>query len=264
MIKFFNKKKSAFGLALGGGAARGFAHIGVFEVLEREGMVPSYVAGTSVGSLVGALICAGYGARRIAELAKDIGWFDLVKPTVPKQGLVKSEGLEEMVDELCGGKNIEDLSIPFRALAVDISRGQEVVMDSGPVGRAVQASSSIPGIFEPVHYFNGILVDGGVLNNMPSEIVRSMGAKYVIAVDLTSDLTDHENPAKGILEIMFSSIMLMMRNTGSAGRDAADLLVAPELKGLSFHDMDNKEALIQKGREAMEEALPRLKSQLGI
>lgn len=264
MIKLFNKKKKSFGLALGGGAARGLAHLGVLEVLERENILPSYVAGTSVGSLIGVLLCAGYSAQRIETIADDIGWFDLVKPTVPKLGLVKSEGLEEMVDELTEGKNIEELSIPFSAIAVDITKGKTVVLDSGPAGRAVQASCSIPGIFEPVSYFNGTLVDGGVLDNLPTQTVRTMGADYVLAVDLTTDLSEHENPVKGIVEIIFSSIMLMMEKTGSSGRETADLLISPQLRGFSFHDMDRKEELIQKGREAMEEALPKLKKDLKI
>ncbi|MFP4178975.1 MAG: patatin-like phospholipase family protein [Spirochaetaceae bacterium] len=264
MIKLFDKKKSSLGLALGGGAARGFAHLGVYEVLERENLLPSFVAGTSVGSLIGALICAGHSALRIKNIAEDIGWFDLVRPTVPKRGLVKSEGLEELVDKLTEGKNIEELSIPFSAVAVDITRGKTVVLDSGPVGRAVQASCSIPGIFEPVPYFGGTLVDGGVLDNLPTETVRSMGADYVLAVDLTADLGEHENPEKGIVEIIFSSIMLMMEKTGSVGRDTADLLVSPQLSGYSFHNMDNREEMIQKGREAMEKALPRLKEDLKV
>lgn len=255
----FKKKPSSVGLALGGGAVRGFAHLGVLQVLEQAGFTPSCIAGTSAGSLVGALVAAGLSADSILETARDIRWKNLVKPTVPKYGLLNTRGLKDLVDDLTGERLIEDLPIPYRALAVDISRGSLVIIDSGPVGEAVQASCSVPGIFEPVKRGDSLIVDGGVINNLPADILRDMGADYVVAVDLTADQSEEAPPAKNIFEVLITSLMRLMSVTGLPGKEAADCLISPTLAEFSYHDMDQFEALVEEGKKAAEKALPQLK-----
>jgi len=255
----FPKKPKKIGLALGGGAVRGFAHLGVLKVLEEAGVVPSYITGTSVGSLVGALYSAGLSADKITDIAREIGWKDLVKPTLPKLGLLKTDGIAELVDRLAQGSLIEELKIPFKAVAVDLSRGKVIAFDKGPLGKAVQASCSIPGIFEPVKEGESLLLDGGIINNLPADLVREMGAEYVIAVDLNADLAEEASSPKGIFEILITSFMRMMSATGTLGREEADCLITPDLAGYNYHDMDQMEDLFIEGKKAAEKALPELR-----
>lgn len=153
--------KPKVGLALSGGAARGLAHIGVIKAIENEGIPISFVAGTSVGSLIGALFAAGVGWQEMAELARKLKWRDLVSVSLSGLGLARTDKLQKIIDRLLGGKRFEDLAIPFAAVAVDIASGEKVILKTGSVAEAVQASCSIPGIFEPVPLNGHLLVDGG-------------------------------------------------------------------------------------------------------
>lgn len=250
----FGKKKS-LGIALGGGAVRGFAHIGVLKALAEAGVKPRFVAGTSVGSLIGALYCAGKSWSEIRDIAFDVEWKDFVQPTFPKLGVVKPEGLRDMIDEVLEHARIEDLDIPFAAVAVDLVSSNEVVFDSGLVSHAVLASCSIPGVFVPVETEDQMLVDGGVLNAVPADVVRSMGAGYVIAVDLNADAYGGEKRPEHILDVMARSMALFMTATSGKGLSYADCIVQPELKGFSYHDMTRKKEMVERGEKAMRDAL---------
>jgi NTE family protein len=251
-------KKKRFGLALGGGAARGFAHIGVLKALDEAGLKPAFVAGTSVGSLIGALCCAGLSWQRIWQEAEDLDWPDLVKVTMPTMGLVNADKLETLVDRLVEGKSIEDLPVPFQAVAVDLVSGREIVLASGPLGRAVRASCSIPGIFTPLDDGGRLLADGGIVNNLPARQVREMGADYVVAVDLAHSGWDQQKKPSNLLEVLFASTFIFMGNTGAQGRQASDLLVVPELAGFAFHDMSRKQEMLDLGYQAMQPHLKKL------
>jgi NTE family protein len=244
-------KRKRFGLALGGGAARGFAHIGVLKALDEAGLKPAFVAGTSVGSLIGALYCAGLSWAQIWQEALKLDWKDLVTLSVPTLGLVNPSKLEELVQRLSGGRMIEDLPLPFRAVAVDLVTGKEAVLDTGPVGRAVRASCSIPGIFIPLDDGERLLADGGVLNNLPSDIVRAMGANYIVAVDLTSSGGNAHKKPENIVEVLIDSAFIFMNNSGAQGRAAADMLIEPALAGFGYHDMSRKQEMLDAGYEAM-------------
>lgn len=254
-------KKKRFGLALGGGAARGFAHIGVLKALDEAGLKPAFVAGTSVGSLIGALYCAGLSWQQIWQEAEELDWPDLVKVTMPTMGLVNPDKLETLVDSLVArltaGTTIEELPIPFRAVAVDLVSGKETILASGPVGRAVRASCSIPGIFTPLDDGKRLLADGGVVNNLPARQVREMGADFVIAVDLVYCGWDQQKKPSNLLEVLFASTFIFMGNTGAQGRDISDLLVVPALAGFGFHDMSRKQEMLDLGYQAMQ---PHLKA----
>lgn len=246
-MAMFNEK--SVGLALGGGAARGFAHIGVLKVLHEEGIRPAYVAGTSVGSLVGSLYCAGYEWYEIQEITRKLRWKDLVQITWPRRGLVKTENLEKLAQELLGGKTFDDLAIPFRAVTVDLARGEEFVMKEGSVARAVRASSSIPGIFEPLIYDDRVLVDGGVMNGVPADVVRDMGADVVVAVDLNADSRGY-HPLDSLLDIMLQSFMQMIHNNSLKGEEFADYLIQPELTDFSYYNLSQVEPCIEQGEKA--------------
>jgi NTE family protein len=255
------RKKKTLGLALGGGGARGLAHIGVLKVLEQEGFRADCVAGTSVGSLIGALLCCGYTWEQMHELARSTNWSDLVSIVVPKMGLINTHKLERLVDRLAGGRSIEDLPIPFRAVAVDITRGEEVVLKRGLVSRAVRASSAIPGIFEPVRWEGRLVVDGGLLANVPTHVARDMGAEVVIAVDLAADRSKTRDP-ENILDVMFYSLSILIRGQSQRGAAAADVPVAPDLAGFSFRDLSRLEEMIGRGEEAMRTAVGVLRRKL--
>lgn len=260
-MKWLRRKKSV-GLALGGGAARGFAHIGVLKALDEAGITPGYVAGTSVGSMVGALYCAGHGWQEIMAKAEDMDWRDLVTLTFPKLGVVKPEGIRELLDDLVGQRNVEELSIPFAAVAVDLVAAREVVLDSGPVGRAVLASCSIPGVFVPVMEEDDVLVDGGVLNAVPADVVRSMGAEFVIAVDLNADVRGTGEHPENILDVLVRSMAVFMSATSGKGLKEADCVIQPELKGFSYHDMSRGKELFELGEQAARKALDQVRDRL--
>jgi NTE family protein len=249
------------GLALGGGGARGLAHIGVLKVLEEEGLAADFVAGTSVGSLIGALYCCGYGWRELQELASTTDWSDLVTFTVPRLGLVNARKLERLVDRLVGGRTIGELPIPFRAVAVDITAGEEVVLTQGPVSRAVRASASIPGIFEPVRWEERLLVDGGLLNNVPSDVVRDMGAEVVLAVNLSGERVK-SHPPENLLDVLLYSLEVLIYGQGQRGTAAADVRVVPDLDGFSYRNLGRWKEMVERGELAMRAALPTLRRRL--
>ena len=250
--------KRNVGLALGGGAARGLAHIGVLKVLEEEQIGIGCVAGTSAGSLIGCLYCAGFNWQRIKDTARDIDWRDLVSPTWPTLGIVNPAKLEKTLNRLLGSKRFEDLDIPFRAVAVDITSGEEVVLQSGSVARAVRASCSIPGIFEPSEVDGRLLVDGGLMNDVPTDVVKAMGADRVIGVDLNADRVVHKRP-ENLIEIFYRSLNILIYNSAQRARRVADLMVVPRLEGFAYHDLGRLDELIARGEQAARDQIKALK-----
>jgi NTE family protein len=253
---FFMRRK--IGLALGGGAARGLAHIGVLKVLQEEGIRIYCVAGTSAGSLIGSLFCAGLSWEKIKEMAQDIDWADLVSPTWPTLGIVNPDKLEKMLNKVVQKRRFEDLSIPFRAVAVDIASGEEVVLRSGSVAKAVRASCSIPGIFEPAEVEGRLLVDGGLVNDVPTDVVRDMGADRVIGVDLNADRVVSKRP-ENLLEVFFRSLNILMHNSARKARRVADVMVVPRLGGFAYHDLSRLDELITRGEQAMRDQIEKVK-----
>jgi len=254
----FKRKSDGVGLALSGGAARGFAHIGVVKVLQQNEIPIGYVTGTSVGSIVGALFCGGYGWQEMLDIAEALKWQELVSPTLSGMGLVSSKKLERFMGELLGELDFDELEIPFRAVAVDISRGEEVVFSSGSVARAVRASSAVPGIFEPLVVDDRALVDGGVLNNLPVALARDMGARKVIAVDLNADRADVAQPVN-LLDVTLRSFVMLLNASSTDGREDADVLIQPELDEFSYHDLSAADELVKRGEEAATKVLKKLK-----
>ena len=234
------------GLALGGGAARGFAHLGVLKALEEIGVVAEYVAGTSAGALVGALYAAGFSYRDILETAEELNWGQLAKPAMPTMGLLNPEPLEELVEQLVDGANIEDLPVPFCAVVTDLVAATEVRLTRGKVSKAVRASCSIPGVFVPLEHDGMVLVDGGITNNLPSEAVRELGADWVVAVDLNDGLAEGRVPGN-IIDVITMSLMITFDHSNLRGYDASDLVIRPPLAGFSYQDMNRRDELIGAG-----------------
>jgi len=185
-------KRKKIGLALGSGSARGLAHIGVIKVLEQEGIPIDVVAGTSIGALIGALYAAGLTPSQMEEIATKIDWKTighlLFSPVVPGSGLIDGKKIADFIGEMILMEDIEDLKIPYGAVATDLSTGDEVIITKGKVIDAVQASISIPGVFAPYVYNDKVLIDGGIVNPVPVNVVRKLGADIVIAVYLVPNL----------------------------------------------------------------------------
>jgi NTE family protein len=257
----FRKKTETFGLALGGGAARGFAHIGVIKAFQDLGLTPDFVAGTSAGSIVGAAYCAGLSWQEIQKIAEDMNWQSVAQPVFPSKGLMSTEKLENLIDEILGGRTIEELQIPFCAVAVDIASGNEVRFRNGPTGCAVRASCGLPGIFVPVEIDDMVLVDGGVMSNIPVEAARDMGAELVVAVDLNEGAMTPGIP-KNTFDVIFTSFMIMMDQHNDHSLASADVVIRPRIGRFSYHDMSNKSELMTEGEAAAREAVSVIRSRL--
>lgn len=240
------------GLVLGSGGLRGLAHVGVLKVLEREKIPIDYVAGCSIGSLIGALYCAGLDPETIMKLAKNLKprhWLDFV---MPKMGIISGDRLLAMMRLLTQNKHFDELRIPLAIVATELNTGNEVVFTSGEVAAAVRASTSVPGVFVPYKMGDQLLVDGAVLNPTPIDIVRKMGAEKVIAVDLAHAGVIFE--IKNVFDVIIQSIDIMEREIFKTRRQEADVLILPNVAHISpssFTAMDKCMALGEEAAEAM-------------
>ncbi len=255
------KAPQKIGLALSGGAARGAAHLGVLEVLEREGIRPDLVVGVSAGSVVGALYCAGLPLETLWEQAKELQWSKVGRITRPRLGFFDISRLEHYVDELVERRTFDQLPIPFATGAVDILTGQLVVLREGSVARAVRASCALPGAFTPLEDSERLLVDGGLVNNLPVSVAQDMGADYVIAVDLTGFKGKHPRP-RNVLEMWGLTFYTLISLTHGEAH-LADCLIQPDLARVSFVDFSQFDELVAEGRKAAEAVLPQLRRDLG-
>ncbi|BEL01900.1 patatin-like phospholipase family protein [Actinoplanes sichuanensis] len=241
------------GLALGGGAVRGAAHIGVLEALDSAGLSPAIITGTSAGALVGGLYASGMSPTEIAKLAQTLRWARLVRPARTRKALFETSKLGLFLETAFGGADFEDLRLPFAAVACDLTTGREVVMRSGPVASAVLASAAIPGVFPPVERDDRLLVDGGLVNMVPAARAREMGADIVIAVDVSGPLP--RRPPTTVLHILVAVSTLQPGGTDSLEQDA-DLVLAPEVDEYAFWELNRIPEFEDLGREAAEKALP--------
>jgi NTE family protein len=247
------------GLALGGGAVRGAAHIGVLDVLDRAGLPPAIITGTSAGALVGALYASGMSPAEIAKVAQTLRWARLVRPGRTRKALFETSKLGLFLETALGGVEFEDLPTPFAAVACDLTTGREVVMRSGPVASAILASAAIPGVFSPVERDGHLLVDGGLVTMVPAALARQMGADIVIAVDVSGPLP--RRPPTTVLHILVAVSTLQ-----PGGRDAieedADLVLKPEVDAYAFWELTRIPEFEDAGRDATEKALPVIRALL--
>ncbi len=246
------------GLALGGGVARGFAHIGVLKVLLKSGVAIDCIAGTSMGSLIASLYACGLSLGLIEKLAKRISrrvWMDL---TVPRMGLVAGDKLEQLVSLLTKKRCIEELSLPLGIVATDLKKGERVIIQKGSIAKAVRASCAIPGIFNPVKIGDMLMVDGGVLERVPTPAVKELGAEKVIAVDV--GVYKEEYKIDNVFDVIFEVIDLMAREITRSRELKADVLISPDLVGIAPFQFQLAEEAIARGERAAYEALPLIHS----
>ena len=241
------------GLALGGGGARGMAHVGVIRVLEREGVPIDCIAGTSAGSLAGAAYAGGIRGHDLVELALNLRWRDIVRPVWPRQGFFSFARLEAFMAELLDDPDFADLEIPYAAMAADLATGELVVLKEGRVAPAVQASCSVPGIVTPVEIDGRLLADGGVINNLPISTVRSLGADMVIAVGLG---WPPGNKPKGPLQAGATALELLLIHAGDDPA-SADVHLPIPIWGLgTLVRTSQRHRFLSQGQQAAEGALP--------
>ena len=249
------------GLALSGGVARIIAHVGALSVLVREpGLHIDVVAGTSAGSVVGAAYCAGLDLCDIEKLAENAGWRTVASPTLSRHGFLSFTRLEHRLMCVLGDLWFCDLPTPLAIMTTDLETSDPVVLYEGRVAEAVRASCSVPGFVEPTRINGRYLVDGGIADNLPAEIVRAMGADYVIGVDI---FAPHWDKRLGPLGAGVMAMETLIRRAGG-GLNQVDCLIAPRLNGVSFVRFRQAEHLFALGREAAEACLPQLRADLGL
>ncbi len=253
------KRPPKIGLALGGGAARGFAHVGVIQVLEEAGLRPSFVAGTSAGSLVAAIYASGKTGAQLQQVAETMEEAAIADWTLPifSRGVFRGEALARYVNKVVDGKLIESFPMPLGIVATDLNSGQAVLFQRGDTGTAVRASSAVPAVFQPVKIAGHEYVDGGLVAPVPVRFARQMGAELVIAVDISS--APESNPANDTLQILLQTFAIMGKSINSFELQGADLVVRPMFTGLSSADFATRRRAIEAGRQAMLQLLPQLK-----
>jgi NTE family protein len=263
LLNILNRKPKRLGIVLGGGAARGAAHIGVLQVLEREGIVPDVVVGTSVGAAVGAAYAAGVSTTEISRLFHSVRWRRLARLGWRNRlSLLDAEPLEALIQASIGISAFEQLPRPFAAVACDLLTGQRIVLQTGPLARAVCASAAIPGLFPPVELDDWLLIDGGVVDNLPVDVARELGADYVIAVDLFPLPTGQQRPAN-LFEMLIAAGSLWSR-ANHPDPTTIDCYILPAIGDYLPWDFSVVPELEARGRAAAEQAIVRLKADLGL
>lgn len=256
------KRAPRVGLALGGGAARGFAHVGVIQVLEEAGLRPDMVVGTSAGSLVAAIYASGKTGPQLQQVAEGMEEALLTDWTLPifSRGLLRGEALARYVNTQVGGKLIEAMALPLGIVATDLSSGEGILFRRGDTGSAVRASSAVPSVFQPVKIGVREYVDGGLVAPVPVRYAREMGAELVIAVDISNSPSD--NLADGALQVLFQTFAIMGKSINAFELRDADVIVRPALAGVRSADFASRRRSIEAGRAAMLGALPEYKAKL--
>jgi NTE family protein len=267
--KEVNVSKKKIGLALSGGAARGLAHIGVLEVLQKEGVPIDIIAGTSAGAVIGAIYAWNQDINRIREHALEPGWkkfAPLIDPSLPRTGLIKGRKIKDLLTSYIGGNTkFSDLKIPFACVATDIETGEEVVIDRGSVAEALRATISIPAIFTVVKREGRYLVDGGLTTPVPVNVVRRMGADFIIAVNVTPDVSTriekvHREP--NIFQIIMQSLYITTYSVARSSLGDADIVIEPDLSRIGAGDFQKARELILRGAQAAHRAIPEIKRRL--
>jgi NTE family protein len=256
------KKEPKIALVLGGGSARGFAHVGVIRALEQEKIPLNLIVGTSVGSLIGAIYAASPDSFQLEWTAFKIEKNDILDFSIiySKLGPVQGARLESFVEQTAKVRLIEQTKIPFFPVATDLTTGESIILERGSLAKAVRASSAIPGIFVPVNFDNRMLVDGGVTNTLACDVARSKGADIVIGVNLQKDVRSQEMGT--VVDIIGQSVNIVMHEATKSKLKYCDVVIEPDTKGVSLFDFSQKKALMEEGIKATTAAMPGIRKLL--
>ena len=250
--------RKRLGLSLGGGAARGWAHIGVLSVLLQSHIPIDFVSGSSAGSLVGAIYCSGCNLEKILQIAASLRWWHIARPVWPAHGLVSFARLEKWLIQMIGDLTFQQLQVPFAAMATDLVSGEPVPILSGRLAPAVRASCSVPGLVTPVNIEGRLLGDGSISDTVPVRILRDMGADVVIAVDVFAPSI---RPRLGAFGMGLNALEILVQNAGG-GIKHADFLISPDLAGNTYLRFSRREQMFLLGENAAREKLPDILSSL--
>jgi NTE family protein len=247
-------------LVLGGGAARGFAHIGVIKALEAQGIVPDMVVGTSAGSVVGALYASGMSGFDLQNLALQMEEDMLVDWTFPNRGMLKGEALQDFINQKVKNLPIQKMPKPLGVVATDLQSGEKVLFRVGNTGIAVRASSAVPGMFQPVEMSGRDFVDGGLTSPVPAQSARTMGADFVIAVDISNVV--RRDKLTGTLDVLLQTFAIMGHAISRHELEDADVVIRPKTAGVSSTDFEGRHLAIMEGEKAAAAVMPELKARL--
>lgn len=252
--------KPKLALVLGGGAVRGFAHIGVIKVLEAQGIVPDMVVGTSAGSVVGALYAAGYSGFELQKIAFKLEEDSVGDWTIPDRGFIKGEALQGFINKSVQNKPIEKLKKPYAAVATDLQSGEMAVFSKGNTGMAVRASSSVPGLFQPVAINGHDYVDGGLVSPVPVNAARALGADVIVAVDISGK--PKYRKVEGVTDVLLQTFGIMGQVISRRELQDADVVIQPNTGTVGPADFAKKHEAILEGEKAAQAALPAIRQKL--
>lgn len=247
-------------LALGGGAARGFAHVGVIKALEAQGIVPDIVVGTSAGAVVGALYAAGYSGFELQKLVLQLEESQFSDWSLPDRGVLKGEALQGFVNQAVAQRPLEKLGKLLAVVATDLNSGEAIVFRTGNTGMAVRASSSVPGLFQPVAINGREYVDGGLVSPVPVRTARSLGADFVIAVDISAK--PQFGKTRTTVDVLLQSFAIMGKTIGERELSVADVVIRPHTPELRAADFQDRHLAVLEGEKAVASVLPELKAKL--
>lgn len=250
------------GLALGAGGAKGLAHIGVLQVLEEAGIPIDFIAGSSMGAVIGAFYAAGTELEMMAKLATELNNNHLIDIAIPRWGLIKGRKAHALIRLMTHNKNFDQLKIPLQVVATDLEKGEKVVFKDGNVASAVRASIAVPGVVQPLCLNDKILVDGAVTDRVPAEIVKKMGADIVIAVDLQYYPKEKVN-IENIYDVILQSIEILERQVRDKYKKYADIIVKPRVSTYTWTNFEVAADFIELGREACTEVLDEIRERIG-
>ena len=254
--------RAGVGLALGGGFARGFAHLGVLQVLEQNNVPISHIAGTSVGSILGAAYASGAPLARIIETCRTLRFRDIARWRVSRLGLASNHRLENLIERVFDSRHFEDLRIPLAVVATDLSSGEPVVFTQGSLADAIRASCAFPGLFEPVEIGTRCLADGGLVAPVPTRAARALGAATVIGISV--GLQDgHRGAPTNIFQVVSRAVSAAQKHQLEIWERHADLVLRPDVQSLAWDDFHRAEEAIAAGAAAARGALPRIQKLLG-
>jgi len=255
--------RPGLGLALGGGFARGFAHIGAMEVLEENSIPVACVAGTSVGSILGAAYASGVAPGRIADLCRNIRFKDFARWRISKMGLASNDKMETLMRRWFGTLTFEDMKIPLSIVATDLGTGEPVTFKTGSIVDPVRASCAFPGLFEPVTIDGKCYADGGLVAPLPTRAAALLGARRVLAIDVGFSNWRGAAPTN-LFQVLCRSINAAQKHRNPSWEKFADVVITPCVKDLEWDSFDRADEAIHAGREAMERALPRVREILRL
>ncbi|HXG83452.1 MAG TPA: patatin-like phospholipase family protein [Pyrinomonadaceae bacterium] len=252
--------RKKIGLALSGGAARGFAHLGVLKVLAAHNIPVDFVAGTSAGSFAGGALASGLSAGQIIDMSRRIGWFNMTGFSFSPKGLLSNQAMGAFIERHFPVSRFEKLPIPFASIACDLETGEEVVLkNTGDLSLAIRASCAIPGVFVPVEIGGRKLIDGGVVAPVPTKAVRKLGAEIVIAVDVISSGATYWGSPVTLLGVFFQSAMMLLQTAAKAHHYRADVVIIPKISHLRPDEIGKMDEFIKAGEAAAYEKIDEIK-----